>query len=143
MLSKYLNTWVTVKFSWKSNYKTSPGVLSNKIHIWKTLLVSKLKYFEAIGKNVFSSTFWSSYKSVIHVLFYYFNNKTSNQKTTWNLLKECCMHCFKSYYISSYFDIICILAVLWAMGELIFFLPALSFYSSLNYHNLILIYVLQ
>lgn len=143
MLSKYLDTWVTVKFSWKSNYKTSPGVLSNKIHIWKTLLVSKLKYFEVIGKNVFSSTFWSSYKSVIYVLFYYFNNKTSNQKTTWNLPKECCMSCFKSYYISSYFDIICILAVLWAMGELIFFLPALSFYSSLNYHNLILIYLLQ
>lgn len=33
--------------------QNSPGVLSNKIHIWKTLLVSKLKYFEAIGKKCF------------------------------------------------------------------------------------------
>lgn len=50
---KYLDIWVTVKFSWKSNSKTSPGVLSIEIHIRKTLLISKLKYFEVIEKKMF------------------------------------------------------------------------------------------
>lgn len=117
MLYKYLATWVTIKFSWKSNCKTSPGFLSNKIHIWKILLISKLKYFEVIGKMFL--VLHSDHPINLWFLCY-FNNKTSNQKNTRKLLKECCVSCFRSYYTSSYFDIICILTVLWAMGELIF-----------------------
>lgn len=72
---KYLDIWVTKVFMEKQ-FQNFPWVLSIEIHIWKTLLISKLKYFEVIEKKMFPALH-SDHPINLWFMFY-FNNKISN-----------------------------------------------------------------